>query len=588
MRATLACLACLASACVAQGSLVVVRVDATPAFVDVARLHVTATTSDANRIVDLNLDGATTPFAFKIELPPSLRGTLAISADAYDAGGQRLGSGSGNVAVVAGGTAELALCLGASPCDPSDIYVDVAAPPGGVGTAARPFARIGDALALAAASHAPNKVVHVAAGLYRSPAESFPIKLRGGVTLEGAGAGVTILQGAGRAPSAPAGRMVTVEIGDAARNRVANVTLRPPASVISPNDGVGYVGLQCDGGNLASLTAASDPAQAPLPNSLVDHVQIGPRYEVGVVVDNIGLEALGGCNLSLTSSVVTGNVLGLFSNGCGPSYLGNALMLGDGSAAGAVRFEGASNQASCADSASGLTCEDRGAGVLAQDCAYVVRVLGDEFSDDDYGVRLGHHDLITPSPTLITVENSTFSQLHHAGVALDPEGSPSTSTVILDRLVGNHIDSVSASMWIDYAVGVGITGAGVIKQARDNVITNNDVGVWLVGAALAADGLTDRSVLDFGRADDPGNNVIACNAAVAGHYALGDVLLSVGGPATLSLAGNIWDHAPPSRSADVNAGPNGSDILTTAAVPPPIDTSGARLFSGACAAGRVP
>jgi hypothetical protein len=425
----------------------------------------------------------------------------------------------------------------------------------------------------------------VAAGVYASPTETFPVVVRGGISLVGAGADQTILEGVGLPTSGPA-RGISVEIGDAARNSIADLTVRAPPLLPSPD---GYIGVQCDGGNLAPLTSTSDPATAPPANTILSGVHVGPGYDRAITLDNVHTQSLGGCNLSVTSSRVEGNYHGVYASGCGATSLGNAVRL-DSSA-----FVNNSNQLSCSLSSSD-GCQNDGCGVLIQDCAYVVKILGNTFEQDDYGIRLGQHDHLTPSRTFIDIENNSLTNLHHSGIMLDPWPSGGVrSTAVVDLLIGNTLRAVTADMhWAESAPGIAVFG-GAIKKGRNNTITDTDVGLWIWGYEGIIPGAPLDRTMDFGTADDPGNNVIACNSAPPGaHYVSCDLLVSVGASSngTLHFAGNWWNQKPPSSESVPDNGHiqhDGTDVCDTSFVTQPvIDVDRPFQYEGTCPLTRTP
>src|SRR5262249_38072868 len=105
-------------------------------------------------------------------------------------------AGAGVIAAVAG-AGWLALHASSSPCgslELPDVYVDVAAAPGGNGTQTCPLRSIGDALAVTAGK----RTVHIAPGFYDAAhGERYPLVVRGEVELIGAGADRTTISGVG-------------------------------------------------------------------------------------------------------------------------------------------------------------------------------------------------------------------------------------------------------------------------------------------------------------------------------------------------------------------------------------------------------
>src|SRR5262249_21651208 len=126
----------------------------------------------------------------------------------------------------------------------SDFYVD----PQGETSESR-FRTITSALAAANASKAPTRTIHVAAGMYGAvTGGTFPLEVRGGISIEGAGIGATILQGTGLVSvSAPAISTAvvraTILVGETAKtSRIADLSLVSDG----PSTPAAYEGIVCD------------------------------------------------------------------------------------------------------------------------------------------------------------------------------------------------------------------------------------------------------------------------------------------------------------------------------------------------------
>jgi hypothetical protein len=444
--------------------------------------------------------------------------------------------------------------------DPTELYVDVAAAPGGVGSQPCPFHAITDGVAAAGASQAVAKTVHVAAGIYS--AETFPIVVRGGITIAGAGAGATVVQGAG-GMSSPS----TFEIGDGSLNALSGLTLLPPSSATSPPSAIG---VHCTGGNLAPWTAASDPLQAPPPNTLLGHLTIGPNYQTAVFIDSVhSNNQLGGCNLSLSDSVITSDLSGVAAIGGGDAHLPTAMTLGDAAHPGNNQLIQISNPTypMC-----DFSC-DESAALILDDSAYVVRVFGNTFDQDYDGIFFQGGNELTPQKTFIDIEDNTFTNLTHSALWVDSD----LANAAVDVFSGNVVQGLAApASYQEYAVGLHL-GFGAIGKARLNSIVDCDVGIEIVSRSMPG----KRGAMDFGTVDDWGDNTIACNAALDYELAsagqpLGDLSLSLLEHEALSLAGNVWNHAPPSSGTA-----NGSDILIDRNAPamPTIDVRDATVYA---------
>jgi hypothetical protein len=470
--------------------------------------------------------------------------------------------------------------------DATDFYTDANALPGGSGAMACPTQTVTESVAAARASTARDKIVHVAAGTYR--AEPFPIVVRGGVTIVGASVSTTLIEGAGQPLGSNA--KATIEIGDESPNGLAHLTLHPPASVDSPEAGFEMAGVVCSGGNLPPLASANDPRSFPSPNTLLEDLVIGPGYEVGLQVDQADEQQLGGCNLSLRDSTITGNYMGAQTLGCGATPFANALTLGDSTNPGHNRLLNHSNQIACAFSRSGLTCNNMGPAVLImeQQCLPLVRIFGNDFESNDYGIRIGSASPHSRAATFFDIEGNQFIKLNHAALEL-------TGASAVEIFSGNHIDGVTipAAYASQPASGVSLLDTSVIYKARDNSIIDCDTGVRISNGAIVVGGAPDRSLIDFGRVDEWGHNVIACNSRPTNagvSEASGDVRVEVsdGSSGGVSFAGNIWDHDPPT-TYEVAGGtpPDGTDFIDLSPSPPLVDIRDSSRYPGKCK-GRTP
>jgi hypothetical protein len=450
---------------------------------------------------------------------------------------------------VAGGAVALALAAGlaavrqrgAAPrvCPPpgaGERQVDAAAPAGGTGSAACPQRTITEALA---AEERP-LVVHIAAGRYdRALGERFPLVVRGGVTLAGAGADATHIIGTGayEPPTRHGGGTYagghTLVIGDPA----GATALRGLSLEAGGEPEVGLYGVTCDSGNLA---APSRDPDLPASTVLAD-VAVGPGYEVAVLVSSSTTHA---CNLRLERARIHGNLNGVFTAGCA-SASENAW-------ADPMPY----NRLEVVDSTFTRIHwgTGDGYGLVGGDCLAGLEVRGTRFEDGDSGLAVIRH----PRPAVagrVVVEKSSFARQRRLGLALN-------RGAILDRLVdcffiGNSAGPAATAA--GRAVAILIDGGAQaelfpqVRLARGNTIFENDVGIELRGDGAA------RGTLDFGRADDPGRNLIRCNATIEGSAVPGhDILVRtpMAADARLWFAGNVWDHAPPTSGAD-----NGADVV---------------------------
>ncbi len=413
-------------------------------------------------------------------------------------------------------------------------------------------------------SGAAARTIHVPAGTFTVPAETFPIDLRGGISLVGAGR-ATIVEGAGSttfaAPqnvlgplSVAAQVQATLLVGDATKSsRLAALSIQPPAGQAID----GLEAIVCDRGNAGP--------SAPAPNTLVSGVAIA-GFEVGVRVTTSGSGAQSGCNLDLGSSEVKNGSYGVVADG---------LADGTGAAVQPVTVRLENNTFLDIDiTGGGYPHVLNGAGLATCDAVTGVVVTGNRFAQDtmlgDWGiwaVRDGAYD--TPG---FDIENNEFGPLTNGGIWL-------WGNVTVDRLVNNRFHDISmapaaengwlASGLLVYAdVGFQPGPFPLVRYARGNSFFANDVGVDFRSAYTALPG--NAAGLDFGTAQDPGNNTFRCNSApaVLAPAAGSDVRMEFRTAVpvvAVPFEGNLWDHAPPSVStASWTAAPPGTDVWLAA------------------------
>ncbi len=318
----------------------------------------------------------------------------------------------------------------------------------------------------------------------------------------------------------------------------------------------------CDRGNLGEYTGTAPPPPA---STVLSDVVLGPNYYYGVVV--AGNDDTG-CNVRLVRTKVIHDHIGLWAVGCGS---------GDWSRAVAIDVE---------DSlVSGLRdASGEGIGINPWDCTAWLSVTKTSFEDGDTGIVAVRHSEGPPyvfpdGPAYIVLEGNAFHDLTRAGIVL-------RRAAAIARLDDNGFSTMTAprtAQAADRAVSLLIdndneaSASASIERARGNVFSVSDIGIE-VRSRFPLGG-----TFDFGRPDDPGGNLLRCNAtrdgsAVAGH----DILIDApdGGNAHLYFAGNIWDHATPTRGED-----NGADIAAQAALPG-LDVSHSTTTKAECAARR--
>src|SRR5262249_30888198 len=142
------------------------------------------------------------------------------------------------------------------------------------------------AIAAANASTAATRTIHVAAGTY-NPAlgERFPLQLRK-ISLVGAGATKTIIQGIGAFDHTALGGQftqsieVTGRLGDEAVGvDVSDLQVRAPADAVTN----GSYGIFCDQGNAPNMTGAP-PSPFLAPNLDISNVNLGPGLDQGLII----------------------------------------------------------------------------------------------------------------------------------------------------------------------------------------------------------------------------------------------------------------------------------------------------------------
>ncbi len=501
-----------------------------------------------------------------------------------------------------------------APGTATDFYVDHAG-----GNCA--YTTIGAAVVAAESSTATTKTIHVAPGTYDAPSEVFPLSLRDGISLAGAGSTETFLVGAGPvprggpenafgalstigevSPSVTDLSYVTLLVGDPSLpSTVSGLSIKPPSSFFA-----GTEAIVCDQGNAGPSTAA--------PNTVIHDVLID-GFEIGVRVTWSNPSRLSGCNALLTASTIQNGSFGVVADGLPRTGAGAdagadaaapqlvSVQLGDGTPSGGNTLR----NLHVADPNSPMYFD--GAGLATADAVSGVVVRGNHFFQDppgDAGASPPRGDIgIWASqssgprdPRGFDIEDNDFGPLMNIGVLL-------TGPVVVSQLIGNSFHDISMS---DPTLGFPALGLAILSQptplpaisrARDNSFIGNDVGAFLTLNSDQAPGMVQ---VDFGTTSDPGGNGFRCNSAAAGSPGLpgGDVIVQVlQAPAAVPvpLAGNVWDHAPPTMGSGASQAdaPSGLDLFVypqaeiDASVPALFDVSGAISASTpACPSGRVP
>ncbi|MCU1277436.1 MAG: hypothetical protein JWM53_982 [bacterium] len=458
----------------------------------------------------------------------------------------------------------------------ADFYVDATSFAGGTGNATCPFKTITAALTAANASTAATKIIHIAAGTYAA-GETFPLVVRKGISLAGAGASTTTIKGTGVVDHSTLGGtfngaayIVTILTGDATgTSTFSGLTITDALTAPA----AGYLGVFCDQGNAASTLTTPPPATLPTPTTVLSGVTVGPNYDYAVAAATTTTPLLAGCNIKIVGSTITGNNNGMWAVGCGNGVgkISVAAALGDGTAAGGNTFINNKNGSG------------GGVGVLAWDCVSPLTFDNNVFDGGDSAVAVTNHsgtaggDASLTQPNLYEVRNNTFKNLTVGGFDAD-------RGAVIDQLTGNtftNISSGASGTANAIAMRFSTSNSQVIK-ARNNTFIGNDVGVQAEVNAFVAG---TRPAFDWGSAADPGNNTFACNSSGHAGGTGADFVFSVaaGSTVTIPLRSNKWDHVPPMTSATAA---NGLDLLNIGAVP--VDTTGAALAGITCPTGHIP
>jgi hypothetical protein len=455
-------------------------------------------------------------------------------------------------------------CICAKPAsDAADFYVDIKSPVAGTGTAACPVRTIGEGLTLASASSASTKIVHIAAGDYAL--ETFPLLIRGGITLQGVGADVVTITGMGEYHTdlpTPLTHRATAVIGEASRdNAIRGLTIRAGEEVR-----IGNAGVIVEDGNF--IARDGGPLEAA-PNTFVSDAVIGPGFNVGLQL-SARLASRSRGNIRIENTLFTGGWASIYTSDCGPAapWLFGNIEIRRSTFSGQTR------------GLSGI-----GGGMEVHGCVSL-DIRETTFQDSIWGLL--HRDDV-PDPSLRSRTrylSNTFTRLQLFGLYTDRSQ--------VDELSGNTFSSIVKSS--EPLAKALVIQDGSIARARNNTFLGNDSAVLIHPSGE----LNATHVYDFGTVGDPGNNDFRCNSARLSSivvYAGFDV--AVDGPAsgwTFPLYGNRWDHAPPHffSSPDSNADNapstvDGTDLFigwgNAASV---VDVGGATLSSSVCPVDHEP
>jgi hypothetical protein len=389
------------------------------------------------------------------------------------------------------------------------------------------------------------RTVHVPAGSYDAATERFPLDLRGGISLVGAGVDATTITGVGSmSHDAEGGGVTGVFRATLVAGDTELTTEIRDIAVLSglANGGVTneVYGLLCDRG-----TASDADGPQPPPSLIVDRMSFGGPYG-GAFKATTSTTPRSGCNARVTSTTFRkGSWVGAVVGGCDGAPIAPprvAVEVGDGVDAHKNTFDGLGKG------------DGMGAGLYIGDCVASLTVRTNEFVRGE------------------------------AGIAFDQPGQDGTLSILGNHFVGqsmggvqmrrlNRLGEVSNNVF-EQCRGAGIwvwSASAQIARARNNRFIGNSAGVRFDTGGKGGS-------FDFGTSDDPGLNELRCNSDAAKSGA--DV--AVFAPGKLSFFGNLWDHAPPTAGS---AFVDGLDLFAADGVT--VDVGGAKPSTSACPASHV-
>jgi hypothetical protein len=450
--------------------------------------------------------------------------------------------------------------------DAADFYVDPNDENAGAGTGQCSFRTLTQALQAVEASFAERKTIHLAQGIYNAAGgEQFPIVVRGAISIVGAGADRTRIEGLGPVDHSQAGGSfeesfhTTLLVGNAEAGmdiEISDLSL----ATDSPTPPKQSMGIACDRG---TTPIAGDPL--PPANTRLARLKIDSNHYFAIVAGASAHPVATSCNLEVTGSELKTELKSLWAVGCGGGMLSGsttgvpvAVRVGNGTVEG------------------GNTFHSSPYGLEVWDCLHTLRVLRNRFEGGRKGLVAVRHSELANS--FVEISDNSFFGMTEAGIGV-------YGAFKVDVLAGNSFTLISgdtdetpeASGLYLHSWWDGVKGPEVVR-ARGNEFKGNDAGILVRG---------ELGRIDFGTPDAPGNNVFRCNSN--GGALSGDVVVDTSQVSAnpLMLAGNEWDHAPPTV-ADVSAAANGTDIQIRSSTPPNIQTDGAALSDASCPSFHVP
>jgi hypothetical protein len=451
----------------------------------------------------------------------------------------------------------------------ADYYVDARASSDGKGTRLEPFKTI--TRAIAAYNEAPGtpKTVYVAAGTYdRALGEQFPLELRG-LSLKGAGRDATLIAGTGTLDHSTQGGpfydryLVTIVTGDGLlKTTISDVSVRSESPVPTPK----YYGVFCDRGS------ATGEVAPPAGQTELQGVTIGPGYDASVVATTSTASVVTGCSVVIRGSLLTGGWAGLRAAGCDRQLRPE----------GPVLVEIGGPDPSNGNVVSWMQAPgDGAAGAFLAGCVVLASIQNNAFIDSVYGLFLDATFAFSPSGLRTTIKHNSFERLRAGGIV-------AMGNVQIDELSDNRFAGITRAVTQDPGPRAVALSAGSMRlgKVRRKQFIGNDFGVLLAVPIWAG------QPADFGTAEDPGGNVFRCNSALnetgADLSFIGESTepdRNWGG--TIHLAGNEWDHAPPTVLGD-DPIPNGCDISTIRVPRLSLDVQSSSLATATCPVDRVP
>ena len=424
-------------------------------------------------------------------------------------------------------------------CGSGDFYVQAGADGGSS------FETITAALAAASASCAASKTVHVGPGSYSAATgESFPLVVRG-VSLVGAGAAATTVQGSGPianlfAPTAvsPGASPVsaTLQVGSSTEQTVVS-GLRI-AAVAPVADG--SEAIVCDRGSDSSAGAA-------LVNTLIDGVTID-SYEIGVRVASV--PSTPGCAIRVSRSVVQNGAVGVYAEGTPLAPV--SVQLDDANTLQSLTIGSGTRRLN-------------GGGMIAYGNVSSITVRGNRFGSSDQGIFID--GTLNATPASVTVESNDVETIANQAIAL----VGAISVTLVDNIVKGATSTSGETPGAAVVVDSPVATYPVITRARSNTFLGNVTGIVFrngYGSAPAATTLA-LAATNFGTAGDPGNNTFRCSTASFPNV-LFQLSTNDAGVPPIPFEGNTWDHAPPVSGVDYSATGVTLDVAnaSTTSVPP--------------------